>query len=51
MILDLHNIPDDFDWKTAFFELNDKYHQILLEKIDLLAELQTLTNKYKWPQP
>lgn len=47
MILDLHNIPDDFDWKIAFFELNDKYHQILLEKIDLLAELQALKKKHK----
>lgn len=47
MNLDITNIPEDFDWRTAYFELGDKYHESLLKNIDLNAEFQELNDKYQ----
>jgi hypothetical protein len=47
MILDLHNIPEDFDWQKAYFELNDKHHISLLREIDLKKTAQTLYTALK----
>lgn len=41
-MIDLHNIPEDFDWQKAYFELNDKHHISLLREIDLKKTAQTL---------
>lgn len=46
-MLDLTNIPEDYDWQKAYFELSDKYHESLLKNIDLNAELQKLSDKYQ----
>ncbi len=46
-MIDLTNIPEDFDWRTAYFELGDKYHESLLKNIDLNAEFQELNDKYQ----
>lgn len=39
MYLDLHNIPENTDWQSLFWRLNDEYHAALLEIIDLKASL------------
>ena len=46
-MLDLTNIPENFDWRTAYFELGDKYHESLLKAIDLNAEFQKLNDNYQ----
>lgn len=47
MNLVITNIPEDFDWRTAYFELGDKYHESLFKNIDLNAEFQKLSDKYQ----
>lgn len=47
MNLDLTNIPEDFDWRTAYFNLNDKYHTSLLREIDLKKTASTLYDALK----
>lgn len=47
MILDLTNIPEDFDYRMAYNRLNDKYHEALLVNVDLNLEFQKLNDKYQ----
>ncbi len=46
-MIDLYNIPEDFDWRTAYFNLNDKYHASLLREIDLKKTASTLYDALK----
>jgi len=46
-MFDPTNIPEDFDWQKAYFELSERYHESLLKKIDLNAEFQELSDKYQ----
>ena len=46
-MLDLTNIPKNFNWRTAYFELNDEYHKSLLKNIDLNVEFQKLSDNYQ----
>jgi hypothetical protein len=47
MILDLTNIPEDFDYRMAYNRLSDKYHEALLVNVDLNLEFQKLNDKYQ----
>lgn len=44
MILDLHNIPDDLDWRAEYFKLSDKYHAALLKVLDYKTALQLIAS-------
>lgn len=40
-MIDLHNIPEDFDWRTAYFELSDKYQIDLSNDALTISRLKT----------
>lgn len=48
-MIDLTNIPEDYDWQTAYWNLSETHHAALLREIDLKNAAQTLyTSLKRW---